>query len=177
MTKAIFNIYENGKFVLGAWVKSDGGVRDNSIFPYVMEETDISTDRNLKYSFYKTINNYITERNFRSMFGDKKNPFRNQFDSEGMKSVDVLFWENKLSDKQLLKNYLWGEYTYEIRFTKKSLKVKVNYSGQSREWVNNNADQHEDFIDKMLDEVEVWVDNIDFGLNDCDCDKEKLLVV
>jgi hypothetical protein len=171
MTKAIFNIYENGKLVLGAWVKSDGGVGDNSIFPYVMWNC-VGGERSAKSLFYETINEYLEQTKFRLMFGDKKNPFWKQMNSEGMKEVDVLFWDKKLSDKQLLKENVWGEYTYEIRFTKKSIKVKVDYSGHSRQWVNNKADQHEEFINKMLEEVKAWVDNIDFGLNDCDCDKK-----
>ena len=173
MTKAIFKIYENNKFVLGAWVKSDGGVRPNSIFPYVMENTNIAYDYNLKYTFYEAIINYIQETNFRVMFGNKKNPFSLQSNSEGMKPVDVLFWENNLSDKKLLNENVWGEYIYEIRFTKKALKVKVDYASNTREWVNTKPELHDDFIEQILQEVAEWVDNIDFGLNDCDCDKEE----
>ena len=141
-----------------------------------MENTNIAYDYNLKYTFYEAIINYIQETNFRVMFGNKKNPFSLQSNSEGMKPVDVLFWQNHLSDKKLLNENVWGEYIYEIRFTKKALKVKVDYASNTREWINKNAELHDDFIETMLTEVAEWVDNIDFGLNDCDCDKEKLSV-
>ncbi len=173
MTKAIFKIYENNKFVLGAWVKSDGGVKPNSLFPYVMKSEELEKYQTLKRAYYNAINQYIQDHKFLIMSGDKKNPFWKQMDSQGMKAVDVLFWENNLSDKKLLKENLWGEYIYEIRLTNKQMKVKVDYSNNTREWINKNEKQHDEFISKMLQEVVEWVDNIDFGLNDCDCDKEQ----
>lgn len=173
-TRAIFKIYENGKFLLGSWVKYDGGVSQHSIFPYVMKHTDISTYMNLKNMYYKSINNYLLDGKFRRLgFGSGVNkPFQSQMDDNCMAPVDVLFWDKPLSDAKLMKDYISGQFVYEIRFTKDKFKIKVDYNGNTKEWVSKNADNHDDFISNMLKEVSDWVEDIDYGLNDCNCGED-----
>ncbi len=173
-TTAIFKIYENGKFLLGSWVKFDGGVSQHSIFPYVMKNTDISTHMNLKKMYYDSINNYQLDNKFRYLgSGNGVNkPFQSQMDDNGMAPVDVLFWEKPLSDAKLWKQYISGQFVYEIRFTKDKFKVKIDYNGNTKEWVSKNAEEHHDFISNMLKEVVEWVEDIDYGLNDCNCGED-----
>ena len=170
-TKAIFKIYENGKFLLGSWVKFDGGVSQHSIFPYVMKHTDISTHMNLKKMYYDSINHYLLDGKFRRLgIGSGVNkPLISQIDENGMAPVDVLFWDKSLSDAKLWNDYISGEFVYEIRFTKDKFKIKVDYNGNTKEWVSKNAEEHQNFVSNMLKEVVEWVDEIDYGLNDCNC--------
>jgi hypothetical protein len=164
-TKAIFKIYENGKFLLGSWVKFDGGINQHSIFPYFIKNIKYDMD---KKSIYDIINKFVNDNKFRTMFGDKKKPFINQTNDEGMTGVDVLFWDKPITDKKLYEENVWGEYIYEVRFTKSKIKIKVIYNGNEKTfqlgayWGTNS-------IVRILDELNKWVDGIEYGLNDCDC--------
>ena len=174
-TTAIFKIYENGKFLLGSWVKFDGGVSQHSIFPYVMKHTDIGGEMNLKKMYYNSINQYLLDNKFRQLgFGCGVNkPFQTQMEDNFMAPVEVLFWDKPLSDAKLWKQFIGGQFVYEIRFTKSQFKVKVDYNGNTKEWVSKDADNHRSFVNEMLEEVIKWADDIDYGLNDCDCKDEK----
>jgi hypothetical protein len=169
---AIFKIYENGKFLLGSWVKYDGGVSEHSIFPYVMKNADINEHKSLKYSYYSIINEYLLKNKFRriGLGCPDKNPFQSQINDEGMTAVEVLFWDKPLSDAKLWKQYIAGQFVYEIRFTKNQFKVKVDYNGNTKEWVCKDDNNHNYFITNMLEELVEWIDDIEYGLNDCDCD-------
>jgi hypothetical protein len=164
-TKAIFKIYNDGKFLMGSWVKYDGGVSDTSIFPHFIKS--IKPDVNKK-SIYDIINKFVNDNKFRTMFGDNKKPFINQTNDEGMTGVDVLFWDKSISDAKLYKENVWGEYIYEVRFTKGNVKIKVIYNGNEkilywkRDWGTGT-------IISTIKEVSKWIDGIEYGLNDCDC--------
>ena len=172
-TKAIFKIYDNGKFVMGSWVKYDGGVDDTSILRPVL--LSLGKDFN-KQAFYQTINRFVNDGKFRNMFGNKKKPFINQINEEGMAPVDVLFWDIPLSDKKLMDDYIWGEFIYEIRYVKDGVNIKVSYNGNEitkkivRDMYGNlraGNTQH------ILIDLNNWVDEIDYGLNDCNCGEDK----
>ncbi len=172
-TKAIFKIYDNGKFVMGSWVKYDGGVNDTSVLRPVLYSLrkDFS-----KQGFYQTINSIVNDGKFATIFGDKKTPFINQINEEGMTSPDVLFWDIPLSDKKLMNHYIWGEFIYEIRYVKDGVNIKVSYNGNEitkkvgREMYGNLRSGD---IQHNLIELNKWVEDIDYGLNDCDCKDEK----
>jgi hypothetical protein len=171
-TNAIFKIYDNGKFVMGSWIKYDGGVDDTSALRPVLYS--LGKDFN-KQRFYHTINKFVNDGKFGSMFGNKKKPFINQINEEGMAPVDVLFWDIPLSDKKLMEDYIWGQFIYEIRYVKDGVNIKVSYNGNEitkkigREMYGNlrTADsQH------ILMDLNKWVDEIDYGLNDCNCGED-----
>jgi hypothetical protein len=171
-TKAIFKIYDNGKFVMGSWVKYDGGVDDTSILRPVL----LSLRNNFsKQAFFQTINKFVNDGKFGSMFGDKKKPFINQINEDGMAPVDVLFWDIPLSDKKLMDDYIWGQFIYEIRYVKDGVNIKVSYNGNEithkltrKEYgVYNTAD-----IQHILIDLNKWVDEIEYGLNDCNCGED-----
>ena len=171
-TKAIFKIYDNGKFVMGSWVKYDGGVDDTSILRPLL----LSLRNNFsKQSFYQTINSFVNDGKFGTMFGDKKKPFINQINEEGMAPVDVLFWDIPLSDKKLMTDYIWGEFIYEIRYVKDGVNIKVSYNGNEitkkigREIYGNLRTGD---IQHILIDLNNWVDEIDYGLNDCNCGED-----
>lgn len=173
-TRAIFKIYENGKFLLGSWVKFDGGVSEHSIFPYVMKHTRIGEHHNLKKSYFDSINKYLLDNKFRTLgvgCGVNK-PFQRQMDDNFSAPVEVLFWDKSISDAKLWKDYISGQFVYEIRFTKNQFKLKIDYNGNIKEWVSKNPDDHNDFISNMLKEVVEWVDDIEYGLNDCNCGEQ-----
>jgi hypothetical protein len=165
-TKAIFKIYNDGKFVIGSWIKYDGGVSETSVFPNFLKNLKYNLD---KKSFYDYINKFVNDGKFGSMFGDKKKPFINQINDEGMISPDVLFWDTSISDTKLMQNFIWSEYTYEVRFTKSKVKIKVIYNGNEKVyelkpyWGTGT-------ILSIINDVNDWVDDIEYGLNDCDCD-------
>jgi hypothetical protein len=164
-TKATFKIYNDGKFVIGSWIKYDGGVSETSVFPNFLKNLKYDLD---KKSFYDYINKFVNDGKFGSMFGDKKKPFINQINDEGMTSPDVLFWDTSMSDKKLMENYIWGEYTYEVRFTKKVINIKINYNGAEKVFYMKR-DFGTGSIIGTINEVQDWVDDIEYGLNDCDC--------
>jgi hypothetical protein len=172
-TKAIFKIYDNGKFVMGSWVKYDGGVDDTSVLRPVLYS--LGKDFN-KERFYHTINKFVNDGKFRNMFGDKKKPFINQINEEGMTSVDVLFWDIPLSDTKLYKDYIWGEFIYEIRYVKDGVNIKVSYNGNEitkkvgRDMYGNLRTAG---IQGILIDLNKWVEDIDYGLNDCNCGEDK----
>ena len=177
-TKAIFKIYNEGKFVIGSWVKYDGGVEATSVFPYFLKNLKHKIE---KKSFYDAINKFVNDGKFGSMFGDKKKPFINQINEDGMISPDVLFWDTNLSDKKLMTENIWGEYIYEVRFGKKNIKIKINYNSNQKEieikdgwnWVLENHPSHNDtMILSIMNDVYKWVDDIDYGLNDCNCGED-----
>ncbi len=171
-TKAIFKIYDNGKFVMGSWVKYDGGVDDTSVLRPVLYS--LGKDFN-KERFYHTINKFVNDGKFRNMFGDKKKPFINQINEEGMTSVDVLFWDIPLSDAKLYKDYIWGEFIYEIRYVKDGVNIKVSYNGNEitkkvgRDMYGNLRTAG---IQGILIDLNKWVEDIDYGLNDCNCGED-----
>jgi hypothetical protein len=171
-TKAIFKIYDNGKFVMGSWVKYDGGVDDTSVLRPVLYS--LGKDFN-KERFYHTINKFVNDGKFRNMFGDKKKPFINQINEEGMTSVDVLFWDIPLSDTKLYKDYIWGEFIYEIRYVKDGVNIKVSYNGNEitkkvgRDMYGNLRTAG---IQGILIDLNKWVEDIDYGLNDCNCGED-----
>jgi hypothetical protein len=86
-----------------------------------------------------------------------------------MISPDVLFWDISISDTKLMENFVWSEYTYEVRFTKSKVKIKVIYNGNEKVyelkpyWGTGT-------ILSIINDVNDWVDDIEYGLNDCDCD-------
>jgi len=167
-TKAIFKIYRNGKFLLGSWIKFDGGASNHGVFPYVMKNVDMKADDGLKYHFFKTINDYVNLSKFTSLtIINKKKPFLTQVDSNGMTPVDVLFWDTNLSEKKLIDNDVWAEIQYELRITKNDVKVKVDYNGNINTFKLRNAAS----IHDLCKEVFNWIDDVDYGLNDCDCGK------
>ena len=173
-TTAIFKIYENGKFLLGSWVKDDGGVRDWNVLSYVMKYTSIAEHMNLKAMYYNSINKYQLDNKFRTLgvgCGVNK-PFQSQMNDDFMAPVDVLFWDKPLSDAKLWKQYISGQFVYEIRFTKDKFKIKVDYNGNTKEWISKNAEEHQDFVSNMLKEVSDWLNDIDYGLNDCNCGED-----
>jgi hypothetical protein len=98
-----------------------------------------------------------------------------------MTSPDVLFWDTNLSDKKLMTENIWGEYIYEVRFGKKNIKIKINYNSNQKEieikdgwnWVLENHPLHNDtMILSIMNDVYKWVDDIDYGLNDCNCGED-----
>lgn len=171
-TKAIFKIYNEGKFVIGSWVKWNGGVDTTSIFPHFLKNLSYNMD---KKSIYNIINQFVSDSKFNNLTGlIKKKPFSRQMEDNGMTYVDVLFWENPLSDKKLLENDLYGEYTYEIRFTKDKVKIKVIYGIDENIFVFNwfpNIDN----INNILKELNDWVYDLEYGLNDCNCGEDKTI--
>ena len=168
-TKAIFKIYNEGKFVIGSWVKYDGGVSDTSIFPYFIK--NLNYDANKK-SIYDTINQFVSDGKFNNLSSWNKNkPFYSQMEENGMTPVKVLFWEKSLSEKKLLENDVYGEYTYEIRFTKDKLKIKVIYGITEKTYVFNGF-PNMDNIRIMIKELNDWVYDLDYGLNDCNCGED-----
>jgi len=166
-TKAIFKIYDNGKFVMGSWVKYDGGITSTSVFPYVMKALTLST----KEYWFNKLNNFILEKNYTTMFGDKKKPFSRQINDDGMTEAEILFWDISLSDKKLMDEGIWAEYIYEIRFTKSGVKIKIVYNSNEKIYTIKNVwDNNE--TSKILVDVVKWVDDIDYGLNDCNCGED-----
>ena len=166
-TTAIFKIYENGKFLLGSWVKDDGGITDTSIFPYVLKRLTSS----VKQTWFNKLNNFILEKNYTTMFGNKKKPFINQTNDDGMTNTEILFWDISLSDKKLMDEGIWGQYIYEIRFTKSGVKIKIIYNGNENNYTIKNVwDFHE--ANNILEDVVKWVNDIDYGLNDCNCGED-----
>jgi hypothetical protein len=167
-TKAIFKIYNEGKFVIGSWVKYDGGVSSTSIFPYFLNKLKYDVD---KKSIYDSINQFINDGNYRTMFGDKKIPFIRQINDDGMNETEVLFWDTCLSDVKLYREGVWAEYTYEVRFTKDKVKIKVIYNGHEKTyelkgyWGTMK-------IASIITDVNKWVDDIEYGLNDCNCGED-----
>lgn len=168
-TKAIFKIYNEGKFVIGSWVKYNGGVDSISIFPYFLKTLKYDVD---KKSIYDSINQFINDCNYGSMFGDKKTPFSRQINDDGMKEAEVLFWDISLSDKKLMNEGIWAEYTYEVRFTNDKVKVKVIYNGNEKTYELKGY-WNTTSITKITGDVSKWIDDIEYGLNDCDCNDEK----
>jgi hypothetical protein len=168
-TKAIFKIYNNNKFVIGSWVKHDGGVNTTSIFPYFLKNLKYDVD---KKSIYDTINQFIADNNYGVMFGDKKKPFSRQRTDEGMTECEVLFWDIPLSDKKLMKEYVWAEYTYEVRFSSDRVKIIINYNGNEKTYELKGYWNTTSII-KIVGDVNKWIDDIEYGLNDCDCKDEK----
>lgn len=181
-TKAIFKIYENGNFVFGSWVKYGGGVQDHQFLSCVLKSiTGYEVD---KKHYYDQINKFITDMNYGFLqSGDKKKPFSTQINDDGMKECEVLFWDTPLSDKKLMEQHVWGEFIYEVRVGKNDVKLKVSYNGHTKvvklkiwDW-NKNAERwilraNEEKTTQQ--EIIKWVDDIDFGLNDCNCkDEEK----
>jgi len=168
-TTAIFKIYNEGKFVIGSWVKWNGGVGSNGIFPYFLKNLSYNAD---KKSIYDIINQFVLNNKFNSLTGfDKKKPFSRQMEDNGMAYVDLLFWETSLSENKLLQNDLYGEYTYEVRFTKDRIKIKVIYGIHEKIFVFNwfpNIDN----INIVIKELNDWVNDIDYGLNDCNCGED-----
>ena len=53
-TKAIFKIYNEGKFVIGSWIKYDGGITTTSVFPYVIKSLTSSN----KQTWFNKLNNF-----------------------------------------------------------------------------------------------------------------------
>ena len=171
-TKAIFKIYDNGKFVMGSWVKYDGGVNDTSVLRPVLYS--LGKDFN-KERFYHTINKFVNDGKFRNMFGDKKKPFINQINEEGMTAVDVLFWDIPLSDAKLYKDYIWGEFIYEIRYVKDGVNIKVSYNGNEitkKVGTDMYGNLRTGGIQHILIDLNKWVEDIDYGLNDCNCGED-----
>jgi hypothetical protein len=167
-TQAIFKIYNEGKFVIGSWIRHDGGVETTSIFPYFLKTLKYDVD---KKSIYDSINQFIEDGNYGVMFGDKKNPFSRQMNDEGMTSCDVLFWDTYLSDKKLLKEGIWADYFYEVRFTTDKVKIKIIYNGHEKTYELRgywNTNQ----ILPIITDVNNWIDDIEYGLNDCNCGED-----
>lgn len=168
-TKAIFKIYNEGKFVIGSWVKWNGGVDTTSIFPFFLKNLKYDFD---KKSFYDLINKFVNDNKFNNLTGLIKNkPFSRQMDDNGMTDVDVLFWETSLSDKKLMENDLYGEYTYEVRFTKNKIKIKVIYNGHEKTYELKGIWGTTTII-RTIDDMNKWVDDIEYGLNDCNCGEQ-----
>jgi hypothetical protein len=71
-----------------------------------------------------------------------------------------------------MKDYISGQFVYEIRFTKDKFKIKVDYNGNTKEWISKNAEEHQNFVSNMLKEVSDWLNDIDYGLNDCNCGED-----
>jgi hypothetical protein len=67
---------------------------------------------------------------------------------------------------------IWAEYIYEIRFTKAGVKVKVVYNSNEKTYTIKNVWDYNETNNIIVDVVK-WVDEIDYGLNDCDCKDEK----
>ena len=168
-TKAIFKIYNNNKFVIGSWVRHDGGIETTSIFPYFLKTLKYDVD---KKSIYNSINQFIEDGDYGVMFGDKKNPFSRQMNDEGMTSCDVLFWDIPLSDKKLTNEGIWAEYTYEVRFSSDKVKIKIIYNGHEKTYELKGYWSIQQII-PIITDVKNWVDDIEYGLNDCDCKDEK----
>jgi len=166
-TKAIFKIYDNGKFVMGSWVKYDGGVETTSIFPYVMKALTSSKKQN----WFNKLNNFILEKNYGVIFGNKKKPFIHQINDDGMTETEILFWDISLSDKKLMDEGIWAEYIYEIRFTKSGVKVKVVYNSNEKTYTIKNVWDYNE-TNNIITDVKNWVDEIDYGLNDCNCGED-----
>lgn len=174
-TKAIFKIYENGNFVLGSWVKYNGGVQDHQFLSCVLKSiTGYEVD---KKHYYDQINKFITDMNYGFLqSGDKKKPFSTQINDDGMKECEVLFWDIPMSDKKLMENNVWGEYIYELRYTKNGLTFKVIYNGNTKTY-KLTPDQYNNFsggnIQHILMDLNKWVDEIEYGLNDCNCGEDE----
>lgn len=173
-TKAIFKVYEDGKFVFGSWVKYNGGVQDHSLVRKVMTNLRAKFS---KLAFYQTINSYVSDSNFGFLqSGDKKKPFSTQINDDGMKECEVLFWDIPMSDKKLMENNVWGEYIYELRYTKNGLTFKVIYNGNTKTY-KLTPDQYNIFsggnIQAILMDLNKWVDEIEYGLNDCNCGEDE----
>jgi len=166
-TTAIIKIYENGKFLLGSWVKDDGGITNTSIFPYVLK----SLTSSVKQTWFNKLNNFILEKNYGVMFGDKKSPFGRQINDDGMSETKILFWDISLSDKKLMEEGIWGQYIYEIRFTKDRVKIKIVYNGNEKNHTIKNVWDFQE-TNNILEDVVKWVDDVDYGLNDCNCGED-----
>jgi hypothetical protein len=169
-TRAIFRFYKDGKFLLGSWVKWDGGLSANSIFPDVMNllYRDINPT---KLSLFHTIKDYVVDSRFPHLFGDKKDPFKYQIQNEAILGDDVLFWDIPLSDKKLMEKYLWGEYIYEIRFVKGGIKIKINHNGNEKEYALKGYRTHDKVL-KIIKDAQDWDYELEYGLNDCNCGEE-----
>lgn len=169
-TKAIFKIFNEGKFVIGSWVRFDGGVGQNDIFPYFINKLKYDVD---KKSIYDTINQFVLDGKFNNLSTwDKKNPFRSQMNEDWQTSVSVLFWEKSISEKKLLEQSIYADYTYEFRFNKDGVKIKVIYTIYEKTFELKGYWNTTSII-KMVQDLNKWVDDIEYGLNDCDCKDEK----
>jgi hypothetical protein len=167
-TKAIFKIYNDNKFVIGSWVKHDGGVNTTSIFPYFLKNLKYDVD---KKSIYDTINQFINDGKYGVMFGDKKKPFSRQTTDEGMTECEVLFWDIPLSDAKLWKEYITGQFVYEVRFSSDKVKIKINYNGNEKTYELKGYWNTTSII-KIVGDVNKWIDDIEYGLNDCNCGED-----
>ena len=174
-TTAIFKIYKDGKFLLGSWVKFDGGVSQHSIFPYFLN--NLTTDADKK-SIYHIINDYLLDGKFRRLgIGSGVNkPFQSQMNDDCMAPVDVLFWDKPLSDAKLWKDYISGQFVYEIRFNKKEINIKINYNGAEKVF-SMKRNFGTGSIIGTINEVVEWVEDIDYGLNDCNCGEDKTEII
>ena len=131
-----------------------------------------------KKSIYDTINQFLNDNKFGNMFGDKKKPFSRQINDEGMNECDVLFWDNNLSDTKLMNSYVWADYVYEVRFNKKSIKIKIIYYGNVKEIEIKDGWGYEGILTNwkttsIIKDISDWINDVDYGLNDCNCKDEK----
>jgi hypothetical protein len=181
-TKAIFKIWLDNKFVLGSWVKYDGGINDTCIFPHFL--TSLNKFDLSKKHLYDIINKFVLDSKFNNLSygGNAKRPFKAQMNDSFMGEVNVLFWEKNIGDKKLMEEYVWGEYIYEVRITDTQVKIKVIYGINEKEYVLKNAweynsQKHTNFlgkkeITKLLTDANKWVYDLDYGLNDCNCGED-----
>jgi hypothetical protein len=180
-TRAIFKIWLNGKFVLGSWNKWDGGVNDTGVFPHFL--TSLNKLTLSKKQLYDIINKFVLDSKFNNLTsGNKKNPFSAQMNDNFTSGVDVLFWETNLNDNRLMEQYVWGQYVYEVRITDTQVKIKVIYVIDEKEYVLKNAWEYTHHnhnyklgnkeITKLLTDVNKWVYDLDYGLNDCNCGED-----
>ena len=167
-TRAIIKYYKDGKFLLGSWVKFDGGVSTHSIFPTIMTTLSANAD---KYQLFQDIKDYVCKNRFPHLFGDKKNPFKYQIQNDAILGDDVLFWDIPLSDKKLMESYVWGEYIYEIRFVKGGIKININHNGNEKSYMLKGYITTDKILNIIKDAQE-WDYELEYGLNDCNCGED-----
>lgn len=172
MGTAIYKLYENKEFKIGAFVSDNGDMGFasttrtilNNLKTYQLEPDQV---------LYHTIKKLEAETHLTRIClnWDRRKPFDYQMPE--YPTLTSLFWIKDLTPKRLMKEMVVGQYEYIIRIMDTHTSVKITYEGRTKTFTTRTSANWAEPLEELIQDLHAWVLEVDKELADCDCfDKE-----